>query len=113
MNNDVRQVQKQTFYIRWTPEKKADGKWILTEKILGVKMDIDIGGPPIQYDSTKPGNANGPLSDFFKALVGAEFKVVLDRDYRVQKVEGREEFVKKLVEANKQMKPLLDQILSG
>jgi hypothetical protein len=75
-------------------------------------MEIDIGGGPIKYDSTKAANADSPLSDFFKSLVGAEFQVVLDKECRVQKVEGREEFVRKLVEANKQMKPLLDQILS-
>jgi hypothetical protein len=113
MNNDVKQAQKQTFYIRWIPMKKADGKWILTEQILGVKMDIAIGGAPIQYDSTKPGNANSPLSDFFNALVGAEFRVVLDKDYRVQKIEGREEVVKKLKDAaDMKMEPLIDQILS-
>ncbi len=112
MNNDVMQIQKQTFYIRWTPIKKDNGKWVLQQKILGVKMEINIGGPPIQYDSTKPGNPDGPLSAFFKALVGAEFKVMLDKEYRVQKIEGRDEFVKKLAEANMQMKLLLDQILS-
>jgi RNA polymerase sigma factor (sigma-70 family) len=112
MNNDVKQQQKQTFYFRWTPVKMDNGKWILKQKILGVKMDIDIGVAPIQYDSTKAANADSPLSDFFKALVGAEFTVTLDREHRVEKIEGREEFVKKLMEANKQMTPLLDQILS-
>jgi hypothetical protein len=115
MNNDVTQKQEQTFYFSWTPEKEEGGKWVLTQKILGVKMDIDIGGSPIKYDSTSAAanNASNPLSEFFKALVNSEFKVTIDpKTLKITKIEGREEFVKKLVAANKQMEPLLNQILS-
>lgn len=115
MNNDVTQKQKQTFIFSWTPLEEKDGKWTLEQKILGVKMDIDIGGSPIKYDSTSAagGNASNPLSEFFKALVGSTFKVTLDpKTLKITKIEGRDEFVKKLVNANKQMQPLLDKILS-
>jgi hypothetical protein len=115
MNNDVTQKQEQTFYFSWTPEKEEDGKWILEQKILGVKMDIDIGGSPIKYDSTSPSanNTSNPLSEFFKALVGASFKVTLDpKTLKITNIEGRQKFVDNLVAANKQMKPLLDKILS-
>jgi len=116
MNNDVKQDQKQTFYFSWTPlEQDKDGKWTLEQKILGVKMDIDIGGSPIRYDSTgkESSNASNPLSEFFKALVGSTFKMTLDpKTLKITKIEGREDFVKKLVTANKQMQPLLDKILS-
>ncbi len=50
MDNNVAQKQEQTFYFQWTPEKKVDGKWIIAQKILGVKMDINIGGNPIKYE---------------------------------------------------------------
>jgi hypothetical protein len=115
MNNDVTQKQKQTFYFSWTPLEEKDGKWTLEQKILGVQMDIDIGGSPIRYDSTskEAGGASNPLSEFFKALVGSAFKVTLDaKTLKITKIEGRNEFVTKLVNANKQMQPLLDKILS-
>jgi hypothetical protein len=115
MNNDVTQKQEQTFYFSWTPLEEKDGKWTLEQKILGVKMDIDIGGSPIKYDSTAAtsGNANNPLSEFFKALVGSTFKVTVDaKTYKITKIEGREEFIRKLGNANKQMEPLLNRILS-
>jgi hypothetical protein len=135
MNNDVTQKQVQTFFFQWTPEKMVDGKWIITQKILGVKMDIDIGGSPIKYDSTrapdllheffKPlrlllgrllfrnNHAPNPLDEFYKALVGATFKVTLDpKTLKITNIEGRQKFVDNLVAANKQMKPLLDKILS-
>jgi hypothetical protein len=117
MNNDVTQKQSQTFYFSWTPkEQTADGKWRLEQKILGVKMDIDIGGSPIKYDSTTPtaaSNASNPLGDFFKALVGSSFTVTVDpKTYKVTEIKGRDEFVNKLANANKQMKPLLEKILS-
>jgi len=114
MNNDVNQTQKQTFYFSWTPEKQDGDTWIIKQKIEGVAMDIDIGNQKISYDSTnaKDTGAN-PLGEFFKALVGSEFKITLDtKTMKVTKIEGRDEFLKKLIAANPQMKPLLDQILS-
>jgi len=113
MNNDVSQTQKQTFYFAWTPVKQEGTNWVIRQKIEGVAMDIDIAGSKISYDSTKETTSNNPLGEFFKALVGAEFTLTLDtKTWKVTKVEGREEFVKKLVAANPQMKPLLERILS-
>jgi hypothetical protein len=115
MNNDVTQKQSQTFYFSWTPLQEEGGKWIIEQKILGVKMDIDIGGSPIKYDSTSAAanNTSNPLSEFFKALVGSSFKLTLDpKTLKITSIEGRKEFVNKLVAANKQMQPLLEKILS-
>jgi hypothetical protein len=113
MNNDVAQTQKQTFYFSWKTTK-VEGKAVTIEqKIEGVAMDIDIGGSKISYDSTKDTTANNPLGDFFKALVGSTFTLELDlADLKVTKIEGRDDFLKKLVAANPQMKPLLETILS-
>jgi hypothetical protein len=52
------------------------------------------------------------LSDFFKALVGSEFTLTIDKDMKVTKIDGRDEFLKKLSSPNQQMEPLLKQILS-
>ncbi len=112
MNSDVTQTQEQTFYFSWTPVKQDGDNWEVKQKIEGVAMAIDIGGTKITYDSTKSSNANNPLSDFFKALVDAEFVMTFNKDFKVTKISGREELVKKLTAANPQMKPLLDQILS-
>jgi hypothetical protein len=118
-NNKVNQTQKQTFYFSWKVDNVEGDTVTLTQKILGVVMDIDIGGSKISYDSTATAagaaaaNAQNPLSEFFKQLVGAEFKVTLNKkDLKVTKIDGRKEFVDKLVSANQQMKPLLEQILS-
>ncbi len=113
MGSDVNQNQKQTFYFSWTPVKQeTDKSWTIKQKIEGVAMDIDIGGNKITFDSTKDQNQSNPLSDFFKALVGSEFTLTVSADGKVTKVEGRDEFVKKLTQANTQMGPLLNQILS-
>lgn len=113
MNNDVAQNQDQLFYLRWTPEKKVDGKWILEQKILGVKMDIDIGGAPIKYDSTAAAQGNNPLHDFFKQLVDTEFRLTLDaKTLEVLHIDGREKFVNTMAAAKPQLMPLLDKILS-
>jgi hypothetical protein len=113
LNSDVTQNQTQTFYFSWTPIKQDnDGNWTIKQKIEGVKMSIDIGGSKIEYDSTKAENAANPLGDFFKQLVGSEFTLTLDKDLKVSKIEGRDAFIKKLIPANPQMEPLLNQILS-
>lgn len=112
MGMDVKQKQKQTFYFSWTPLEQKDKDWIIRQRIEGVKMEIQIGGNSISFDSQNPGAGNNPLSEFFKALIGSEFKLTVGPDMRVSKVEGRKEFLDKLVATNQQMKPLLDQILS-
>lgn len=112
MGSDITQTQKQTFFFGWTPEKKDGDNWILKQKIEGVRMQIDIGGQPISYDSTKEGQTASALGDFFKALVGSEFKVTVNKEFKVIKIEGREDFVKKLSSANPQMETLLKQILN-
>lgn len=110
---DFNQTQKQTFVFQWTPTKVEDKAVTLTQKIVGVQMDIDIGGQKISFDSTKEKQPNNNLNDFFNALKDSEFTITLDTEkMKVTKVEGREKFLEKLVKTNPQMKPLLDQILS-
>jgi len=113
MGNDVIQKQEQTFHFSWkTTEVKGD-KATIEQEIKGVVMSIEIGGSTIKYNSFTDSTANNPLGDFFKALVGSKFIVVLDtKKLEVDSVGGREDFIKKLVVANQQMKPLLEQILS-
>jgi RNA polymerase sigma factor (sigma-70 family) len=114
MNNDVTQAQKQTFYFEWTPLEEKDGKWTMKQKILGVKMDIDIGGNPIKYDSTRAGgaDASNPLADFFNTLVGIESKLILDaKTHAILRNDLRKDLIGKLGAANKHLQPLIDQIL--
>jgi hypothetical protein len=112
MGSDIKQSQTQTFIFSWTPVKKDGDNWVIKQKIEGVKMRIEIGGTPIEYDSTKESQGASALGDFFKALVGSEFTLTLDKNLKVTKIEGRDEFLKKLTQANPQMDALLKQILN-
>jgi hypothetical protein len=113
MGMDVKQTQEQTFYFSWAfKEEDKDKNTVVVQKIEGVKLRIDIAGNPISFDSTAPTTATNPLADFFKALVGTEFKLTLDKDMRVIKVDGRDAFVQKLTQANQQMEGLLKKILN-
>lgn len=113
MGMEVKQTQEQTFDFSWTvKEEDKDKNTVVVQKIEGVKLKIDIAGNPITYDSANPTNANNALADFFKALVGTEFKLTIDKNMKVVRVEGREEFLRKLTSANQQMEPLLKKILS-
>src|SRR6267378_1443306 len=78
--DNITQNQDQTFIFSWTPEKQdKDNNWIVKQKIVGVKMEIEIGGNKIPYDSTNPtaSASNNPLADFFKALVDSEFTLTI------------------------------------
>jgi hypothetical protein len=113
LSSEPKQTQNQTFYFSWTPVEQKGDEWTIKQKIEGAAMEIDIGGTKINYDSTRDANANNPLGEFFKALVGSEFTLTLNtKDQKVTKIEGRDEFVKKLSQANPQMQQLLSQILS-
>jgi hypothetical protein len=113
MGMEVNQTQEQTFYFSWTlKDVDKDNNMTLVQRIEGVKLKIDIAGNPITFDSNNPSSANTSLAEFFKQLVGAEFRLTVDKDMKVTKVEGREEFLKKLGQANQSMEPLLKQVLN-
>lgn len=113
MGQDVTQKQTQTFFFSFTPVSVDDnGNWTIKQKIEGVIITIDINNNAVSYDSTNPNAANNALSEFFKQLVGAEFTITMDKNLKVTKVEGRDEFIRKLGTANAQMEPLLKKILN-
>jgi uncharacterized protein DUF6263 len=116
MNMKIPQKQTQTFYFKWEPKEQKGTKWVVDQEIIGVKMDIQIGGNPITYDSTNAAaTASNPLSEFFKALVGSKFTLTIDpadEQNPVVDIQGKKEFLNKLVKANQTMEPLLNQILS-
>jgi hypothetical protein len=114
MGMDITQNNTQTFIFSWTPkEQDAAKNWIITQKLIAVKMDTEIGGAVTKYDSTATGAqaTNNALGEFFKALVGSEFKITLTPELKIIKIEGRDEFVSKLVRANPTMEAILKQIL--
>jgi hypothetical protein len=121
---DLPQQQKSTFWYQWTPvkeEKVKEGtedvtKWQVKQKIEGLKINIDISGNPINYDSRtpdQPGSAGNPgLVEFFKNLKDSEFVVTLGKNYKVEKVEGKEAFIQKLGAGSAQMDALLKKVMT-
>jgi len=115
MGQDVKQVQKQTFYIKWTPIKPdSDKEFKVEQQIVGVKMDIDIGGNKITFDSSVPEDKQpkNPMTDFFKALMKQKLTYTIGSDMSIKKIDGREEFISKLADTNPAIKTLLDTIMS-
>jgi hypothetical protein len=115
MGQDLTQSQDSTFYYRWTPIKQEGDKWELTDEVEGIKMSIDISGNKINYDSTLPDGGptagNPGLMDFFKKLVNSKFTVTLDKNYKVEKVDGVQDFIKNLSSGNQSTR--MDEVLKG
>jgi len=112
-NQELNQDQEQTFFVHWIPEDKdSKGNWIVKQKIVGVRMKIDIGGNKIEFDSIPVDQPQNPLSDFFKKLMALELKFTVSPKMKVESIAGREEFINELGKVSPQMKPLLEKILS-
>ena len=114
--SDVPLKHEQTFFFKWTPVSEDKGKWLVKQTIEGVKFKLDIAGQTIDYDSTDTnpsGAAGNPgLAEFFKNLIGLEFTVTFAANNVIEKVDGRDEALKKLSAINPQMEAVLKTILS-
>jgi len=109
------QAHSQTFYFKWTPEKLEGDKWTVKMSIEGAALSLNIGGNPVNYDSTAPettATSNPALVDYFKNLIGSEFKVTFDKTMTVEKVDGRDAMLAKLQSANPQMEAVLRKVLT-
>jgi len=112
-NQDVKQDQTQEFVFSWTVKSASPQKVELEQKIESVSMRIRIGSNEISYNSTSKDQPENPVANFFKPLIGATFTITLDpKTNHVINVQGREDFVKRLRDANPNMSQLLGQILS-
>jgi Family of unknown function (DUF6263) len=117
MGQKVTQTQVQTFYIEWTPQPKKGDDFVVKQKVVGVKMEIDIGGNKINYDSTAAKQPQNPMTDFFNALMKQELTFVIApgsgaKGLEVKGIEGRKEFINSLAETNPAIKTLLETIMS-
>lgn len=113
--SELKLAHSQTFFFKWEPLKQEGDKWTLKMKIEGMKLNVDISTNQVKYDSTndKPDGGNNPtLTEFFKNLKDTEFTVTIGKGGVVEKVEGKDDFLKKLGGANPQMEGILKKILT-
>jgi hypothetical protein len=108
---DVLQKQVQTFYLRVTPERKEQGNWVLSMKFVGIRLNLDIGGNKIEFDTTVQ-SPQSTLVPTLKAMHGMEFKVILTPEMTISRAEGLEEFIRGHSKENPQWEPTLRSILS-
>jgi hypothetical protein len=101
-SHTVNNKQIQTFIYSYTPKgRNGDGNWLILQRIEALKMDFTIGGSRIIYDSTKGWESGSFLDiflagDFFKALVGCEFEIVVDRNGHPLEVKGTTALLEKI-----------------
>jgi RNA polymerase sigma factor (sigma-70 family) len=114
--NSITQNQSQTFWVRWTPQGKQGGTYVLKQKIMGLMMDWEVGGDKLGYDSRKK-NEPANLFDFIGSAVrDADFTVYLssepnsDNYLAVVKVDGQNALMKKLLTANAEVGPVINMV---
>jgi len=102
MQMEINQQQSQTLWIRVMPLGKKDGNFLVQLKIVGIKLNLDVGANKVRYDSTVRNQPINELTNFCKTLHGAEFMVLLNGDatpgkyLRLIEVEGRQALIQKL-----------------
>ncbi len=111
-NIETKQKQTQTFYLVWTPLEKDGDNWRLRQTIQGLKIDMDFGGNKISFDSSQEQQIDHSLKAFYQALIGAEFTLTLNKECRVQKIDGRDDFLKKYREHKPNVSVLMDTLFS-
>jgi Trypsin-like peptidase domain/Family of unknown function (DUF6263) len=112
---NVRQKQDQTFYVKWTPkEQDKDGNYVVEQSVVGIKIDFDMGGNEITFDSTRaPGKQpKNNMTDFFNALMEQSLTFTITPAMEVKSIGGRDKIIKSLAEANPSIKTLLEIIMS-
>ncbi len=112
-NQSISQQQEMEFIFSWVVKEVDANKIVLEQKIEAVMTKIVMGGNEVKYDSLAKDAAENPLSSFFKPILGSTFTITLNpTTYAVMSVGGRDEFAKKLADANPQTAQLLKSILS-
>ena len=112
-NQSISQQQEMEFIFAWTVKEVDANKIVLEQKIEAVMTKIVMGGNEVKYDSLAKDANENPLSSFFKPILGSTFTITLNpTTYAVMSVGGRDEFAKKLSDANPQTAQLLKSILS-
>lgn len=114
--SDVPLKHELTFFFKWTPVTVEKDKVVAKQMVEGVKFRLSVADQTIEYDSTDTnptGAASNPgVAEFFKNLIGSEFTVTFGKGMVVEKVDGRDDILKKLASVNPQMETVLRQTLS-
>jgi hypothetical protein len=107
--------REQTLYFSWRPVgRDKDGNWVLKQVVEAVRFAFEVDGKKTyEYDSRKdPGGVPTMLADYCHAFVGSEFTVNFGKDGKVQKVEGRDDLMKKLATRNPALETIDPEVLS-
>jgi hypothetical protein len=84
---NVSVTRTETFYVRWTPQRKKDGKYVVVQKILRVKAEFETG---FRLDTQDQQIRSAKT--FFDHLHGSELTYTIGPDkagrWVVEKVDG-------------------------
>jgi RNA polymerase sigma factor (sigma-70 family) len=108
----VKQKQSHSYYIVWTPMENLGDSWRFRLTIQGLRLKLSNGDvSSLTFDSTKDQESDRSLFNYFEALIGAEFTVTLNKEWKVQNVDGREAILKKHANANHEL-PALESVMN-
>jgi hypothetical protein len=112
MGQEIKQDQDQVLVWHVQPQGNTpDGSCLVYMRLAAARIVMDVGGNKIEYDSDANAGGN-PLGDLFNAMLRTEFKLSMRVDGSIQRVEGREEFLKRLDGVGGGQKALLQAILN-
>src|SRR5262245_48398640 len=78
--NEVPMQQRHTLVYRFTPVKQDGASWVLRQTVEALRMEVNVAGQKIVFDSTKPEENDTALSlaKFYRAMAGWECRLTID-----------------------------------
>lgn len=112
-NKVVAESKLETLVISWTPVgQNAKGCWLLDGAIESMRVESDLGGRKVSFDSKTDSNPEGDVEKVFKGMVGAQFRVTLGPNMEILGIDGATNFEKNVLQL-KQILPGQDKLFSG
>ncbi len=100
MQQDVKQDQEQVSTWHMQPQAMMpNGDWLIRMRLVGIRMNIDIGGNKIVYDSQKK-SATSTIGFCFDQLLNADFKTTVQPDGTIRRMQGVDELLKTILEGS-------------
>lgn len=112
MGQKVDQTQDQVFVWHVRPQGLSPkGEAVVEFQVADVRVNMDMAGNKVEFDSVKKQGDNG-LTAIFGAMLNHQFKVTVKRDGTIEKIDGVDELKKKLTAQNVPLRESYEQMMS-
>jgi hypothetical protein len=93
-------TMRETWHFAWTPiRQEKNGNWVLRQKLLGCKLNMDLFGMKIEIDTTKKAEDEKveAIAKVLREFINGELTLTVDPSMKVVRFEGFKELMARIV----------------